>query len=72
MVPLKYLSNFLRTLEMVLIKCKINLFLTWYAKGIIVTETVHNQIPIFTTTDTKIYVLVVTLSAQDNGKLLQQ
>ena len=29
MVPLKYLSNFWRTLEMPLINCKVNLILTW-------------------------------------------
>ena len=29
MVPLKYLSNFCRTLEMPLINCEINLILTW-------------------------------------------
>ena len=29
MVPLKYLYNFWRTLEMPLINCKVNLFLTW-------------------------------------------
>ena len=29
MVPLKYLSNFWRTLEMPLINCEVNLFLTW-------------------------------------------
>ena len=29
MVPLKYLSNFWRTLEMPLINCEINIFLTW-------------------------------------------
>ena len=28
-VPLKYLSNFWRTLEMPLINCKINIILTW-------------------------------------------
>ena len=28
-VPLKYLSNFWRTLEMLLINCEINLILTW-------------------------------------------
>ena len=31
MVPLKYLSNFWRTLEMPLINCEINLILTWSA-----------------------------------------
>ena len=29
MVPLKYLSNFWRTLEMPLINCEVNLILTW-------------------------------------------
>ena len=29
MVPLKYLSNFWRTLEMLLISCEVNLILTW-------------------------------------------
>ena len=28
-VPLKYLSNFWRTLEISLINCKVNLILTW-------------------------------------------
>ena len=32
MVPLKYLSNFRRTLEIPLINCEINLTLTWFAK----------------------------------------
>ena len=31
MVPLKYLSNFWRTLEISLINCEINLLLTWSA-----------------------------------------
>ena len=31
-----------------------------------------NQIPTFTTTDTKFSVLTVILSTQDNAKLLQQ
>ena len=35
MVPLKYLSNFWRTLEMPLINCEINLILTWSAKCVI-------------------------------------
>ena len=29
MVPLKYLSNFWRTLEILLINCETNLFLSW-------------------------------------------
>ena len=31
MVPLKYFSNFWRTLEMSLINCEVNLILTWSA-----------------------------------------
>ena len=30
MVPLKYLSNFWRTLEMLLINCEVSLILTWF------------------------------------------
>ena len=37
MVPLKYLSNFWRTLEMSLINCEINILLIWSDKCIIVT-----------------------------------
>ena len=35
MVPLNYLSNFWRTLEMPLINCKINLILTWFENFVI-------------------------------------
>ena len=37
-----------------------------------VTRTVDDQKPKFATTDTKPYIQIVTLSAQDNTKLLQQ
>ena len=33
---------------------------------------VNNQVPVFTLTDTKLYFPVVTLSTQDNTKLLQR
>ena len=35
MVPLKYLSNFWRTLEMTLINCEVNLNWTWSANCVI-------------------------------------
>ena len=35
MVPLKYLRNFQRTLEIPLINCEINLILTWCEKSVI-------------------------------------
>ena len=61
MVPLKCLSNFWRTLEMPLINCEIGLILTWSANCAIVSTNVANQNAIFATTDTKLYVPVVTL-----------
>ena len=67
-VPLKYLSNFWRTLEMPLINCEVSLFLTWSWTFVITNSTGEGR---FTITDTKRYVPVVTLSTQDSGKLLQ-
>ena len=62
MVPLKYLSNFCRTLEISLINCEINLQLKWSKKCIIVAGTANNQNPSFQINDTKLLVSVVTLS----------
>ena len=72
MVPLKYLSNFGGTLEMLLINRDINLILTWSTNCVIVSTNVANQNATFEITDTKLYVPVVTLSTQDNSKLLRQ
>ena len=71
-VPLKYLSNFWRTLEMPLINCEVNLILTWSSTCVITSVIVANQAATFTITDTKLYVPVVTLSTQENTKFLQQ
>ena len=68
-VPLKYLSNFWRTLEMSLINCEVNLILTWSSTCVITNSKGAGK---FAITDTKLYVPVVTLSTQDNAKLLQQ
>ena len=65
MVPLKYLSNFLRALEMPLIICKTSLQLRWSKNYIQVAGTAANQNPRFQINDTKLYVPVVTLSTQD-------
>ena len=72
MVPLKYLSNFWRTLEMPLINYEINLMLTWSSSCIIVSANVANKNAAFAITDTKLYVPVINLSTQDNAKLLEQ
>ena len=67
-----YSNNFWRTLEMPLINCEINLILTWSATYFIIDAPIANQARTFTITDTNLYVPVVTLSTQDNGKILQQ
>ena len=68
MVPVKYLSNFWRTLEMSLINCEIN----WSEDYVIVATNVAAESTTFSIIDTKFYVSVVTLSTQDNVKLLEQ
>ena len=72
MLPLKYLSNFWKTLKMLLINCEVNLELNWSKKCIIVATTVADQRATFSITDAKIYNPVVTSSAQDNAKLHEQ
>ena len=72
MVPLKYLSNFWRILEMLLINCEVELILTWSAGCVIIYTNVAEQVPTIAMTETNLYVPVVTLSTQDNAKLLAQ
>ena len=57
---------------MPLINREINLGLNWSEKCVIVAATVGNQGATFSITDTKLYILVLTLSTQYNAKLLQQ
>ena len=66
-VPLKYLSNFWRILEMPLINCEVNLILTCSKDCVITNSTGEGK---FAITETKLYVPVVTLSTKDNEKLL--
>ena len=67
-VPLKYLSNFWRSLEMPLINCKVELSLKWIENCVLTTAANANK-AIFKITDAKLYVPIVTLSAEDNAKL---
>ena len=64
-VPLKYLSNLWRSLEMPLINCKVELLLKWYERCLLTTATTVT----FEITDAKRYVPIVTLSVEDNAKL---
>ena len=71
-VLVKYLSNFWRTLEMSLINCEVEFVLNWSTDCVIISTNVANQNPTFTITETILYVPAVTLSTQDNAKLLLQ
>ena len=68
-VPLKYLSNFFRSLEMPLINCKIELNLTWKKECVLSTGVGE---AVFIINDTKLYVPVVTLSKEDNKDFIEQ
>ena len=70
-ISLKSLNNYCRTLEIRLIDCELYVILTWSDSGVI-SDAAANQDTIFPITDTKLYVPVLTLSNQDNAKLLQQ
>ena len=72
MVPIKYLSNFWRTVEIPLINSEVNLILIWSEDCVIVSTNVAGQNAKFAITDTKLYVPVIILSQPDNAKLLQQ
>ena len=86
-MPLKYLINFWRTLDLPLISCEASLTLTWSEKCIIITKATREANPdaylavdeinnpsnaTFKVTGRKLYVLVVTLSAENHNKLLEQ
>ena len=68
-VPLKYLSNFFRSLEMPLINCKIKLNLTWKKERVLSTAAAD---AVFIINHTKLYVPVVTLSKEDNKDFIEQ
>ena len=54
---------------MLLINCEVNFILTWSKDCVISSATGETK---FAITEAKLYVPVVTSSAQDNAKLLQQ
>ena len=64
-VPLKYLSNFWRSLEMPQINCKVELSLNWIERRLL---SVANTAT-FKITVAKLYVQIITLSAEENVKL---
>ena len=86
-VPLKHLSNFWRTLDIPLFNCEVSLTLTW-SENCVITSKITREADrdadpavagincptnaIFKITDCKLYVPVVTLSADNDNKLLEQ
>ena len=84
-VPLKHLSNFWRNLNIPLINCKVELILTWFKNCVLIDkltrdadydEPINRKVDIpenamFQITDTKLYVPVVTLSIENDIKLLE-
>ena len=68
-VPLKYLSNFFRSLKIALINSKIKLNLTWKKECVLSTAA---DDAVFIIIDTKLYVPVVTLSKEDNKDFIEQ
>ena len=78
-VRLKYFSNFWRSLEMPLINCEVELSLKWIENCVLTTAEIGANADAtgadgatFEITDAKLYVPVVTLSAEDNVKLVKQ
>ena len=72
-VPLKYLPNFFRLLEMPFITSKIHLELNWNnncvlsgADTLAGGDNANNRETTLKITSTKLYVSIVTLSAKDN------
>ena len=68
-VPLKYLSNFWRSLEMPLINCKVHLELNWIEDCILSSAGDSAK---FEITDAKLHVPIVTLSTKDSVNLTKQ
>ena len=83
-ITLKYLGNFWRSLDIPLINCEITLTLSWYKECVLVGRAFRgppaaaaNRINSptdakFEITDCRLYVPVVTLSAENDNKLLEQ
>ena len=68
-VPLKYLSNFWRSLEMPIINCKIHFELNWIEDCILSSDGDSAKSKI---TDTKFHAPIVALSTKDNVNLTKQ
>ena len=68
-VPLNYLSNLWRSLEMLLINCKVNPELNWIEDCILLSAADFEQ---FKITVAKLHVPIVTFSTKDNVNVTKQ
>ena len=86
-VPLKHLSNFWRHLDIPLINCEVELILTWFKNCVLIDKSAREanygvnpvvyeidnpENATFQITDTKLHVPVVTLSKENDIKLLEK
>ena len=86
-VPLKHLSNFWRNLDIPLIDCEVELILTWFKNCVLIDKSTREanydadpnvyeinnpENATFKITAIKLYAPVVTLSKEDDIKLLEQ
>ena len=86
-VPLKHLSNFWRSINIPLINCEVELILTWFKNCVLIDKLTREadyavdpnvyeidnpENAIFEIKDTELYVPVVTLSKENDTKLLEQ
>ena len=80
-IPLKYLSNFWSSLDIPLINCEVELISTWSKNCVLADMRVDADADpaivapsgaTFKLTDTKLYVPVVTLSKENDTKVLDQ
>ena len=79
-MSLKYLSNFWRTLDIPLISCEISLDLIWSKNCVVTSKATREAGPeinnptnaFFEITNCKLYEPVVTLSVENDNKLLEQ
>ena len=86
-VPLKHLSNLWRHLDIPLINCEVELILTWFENCVLINKSTREanydadpnvyeidnpENALFKITDVKLFVPVVTLSKENDIKLLEQ
>ena len=86
-MSLKHLSNFWRSLNIPLINCEVELILTWFKNCVLIDKSTRDanynanlrvskidnpENETFQITDAKLYVPVVTLSKENDIKLLEQ